>query len=199
MSPILKGVVASGISGHLTGALAYESIATVTGNGSSNTLTLSSIPSTYKHLQLRVYARNNRSATNVDTVQIQFNGDTSSTSPFNYTRHAIRYTSGGGSAIAYNVVASSGENVSIGLLPASSVSSSIMGSFITDIHDYANANKYKTVQSLGGYEGNVTYGYIESISAVWMSTSTINSISLINNGSSAFSANTTMALYGIKG
>jgi len=33
----------------------YESIASATGTGSSNTITLSSIPSTYKHLQLRIF------------------------------------------------------------------------------------------------------------------------------------------------
>jgi hypothetical protein len=51
MTPIL-GIMASQISGHLeTGA--YESISTVTvGGGGSATITFSSIPGTYTHLQV---------------------------------------------------------------------------------------------------------------------------------------------------
>ena len=51
MSPIL-GIYASSQQASKLGN--FYSIATVLGNGSSSTITFSSIPSTYTHLQLRI-------------------------------------------------------------------------------------------------------------------------------------------------
>ena len=53
--PIL-GVIASQITGHLS-TNSFESIQTVTvGSGGQSSISFSSIPSTYKHLQLRCFA-----------------------------------------------------------------------------------------------------------------------------------------------
>jgi hypothetical protein len=52
--PIL-GIISSQISGHLFAPSgAYDSIATVSGTGSSGTISFTSIPSTYTHLQIRL-------------------------------------------------------------------------------------------------------------------------------------------------
>ena len=64
--------------------LSFESIATATGTGSNSTLTFSSIPQTYKHLQIRVMSRGN-AATDQDNLLIRFNGDTGS----NYNSHYV--------------------------------------------------------------------------------------------------------------
>ena len=61
----------------------YESIATATGTGSSATITFSSIPSTYEHLQIRFTGKGTGSA-EVDT-SIRFNSDTGS----NYAWHQV--------------------------------------------------------------------------------------------------------------
>ena len=51
--PIL-GLLASAISGNLFAPSgAYDSIATASGTGSSATISFTSIPSTYTHLQIR--------------------------------------------------------------------------------------------------------------------------------------------------
>jgi hypothetical protein len=175
----------------------YESIATVTGNGSANTLTISSIPSTYQHLQIRVIARDTRSTAN-DTMQMYFNSDTAPSAPSNYTRHALRGTSAP-AATAYSVVQNALENVGVLVGAADNTLTSVMGVAVVDILDYANTNKFKTVRSLAGVDANASGSFIEIISSLWSSTSAINSITFINNGSSAFTSTTQFALYGIKG
>ena len=177
-------------------ANSYESIATVTGNGSASTLTISSIPSTYKHLQIRITARDTRPSPN-DTMQLYFNSDTAPTSPSNYSRHSIRGT-GSGSGSSYNVVQGAGENIGIMVGAADSTLASVMGGAVLDILDYANTNKFKTARSLGGFDANGS-GFIDLLGSVWTSTSAINSITFVNNGSSAFTSLTQFALYGIKG
>ena len=81
--PIL-GVIASS---YAQATSSYDFIEKITVSGSStNSVTFSTIPTTYKHLQLRVMARNSRNAVNGPNW-ISFNGDTSSANyknPFLY-------------------------------------------------------------------------------------------------------------------
>jgi len=71
------------------GAGAFESIATLSGSGVS-TVTFSSIPSTYKHLQVRMFGQAAGGSGGV--VRMRFNGDTGT----NYTAH---YLTGYGSTV----------------------------------------------------------------------------------------------------
>ena len=74
--PIL-GIWASQISGHLWAPEgAYDALATVSLSTTTASVTFSGIPSGYKHLQLRLIARTNRSAS-VDPMTLTFNNDTS--------------------------------------------------------------------------------------------------------------------------
>jgi hypothetical protein len=57
-------------------------------------VTFSNIPQGYKHLQVRILARDNRAVT-LDNLIIQANGDTGS----NYSDH---FTPGGGSFVQYS-------------------------------------------------------------------------------------------------
>jgi hypothetical protein len=122
------------IVGMLSGGAAptdYESIATTTvGAGGAASVTFSSIPSTYSHLQIRLMGRTNRAAT-LDNVKITFNSDTGA----NYKAH---YLAGDGSTAYANVTSVSPNAVGIGYVSASTA-------FIVsvcDILDYANTNKY---------------------------------------------------------
>lgn len=188
MLPSLIGVIASS-GGAAGGATSYESIATVSGNGSASTLTFSSIPSTYQHLQIRWIARDGRATTSL-SMKMQVNSDTGA----NYTSHRLY---GLGSA-AYSDATTSTNQFYIDRIGGSSAPSNTFGAGVIDLLDYANNNKYKTVRSLGGYEDN-TVGSIWLDSGVWMSTSAISSISLVSNYGDAFASNTSFALYGIKG
>lgn len=95
---IQLGILASQISGHLASPTSYESIATVTvGAGGSSSISFSSIPSTYKHLQLRGIVRTtdtSAAASDGNYIGIRFNGDTGA----NYVAHNLY--GNGGSAVA---------------------------------------------------------------------------------------------------
>ena len=64
---------------------AYESIATFTGNGTASSYTFSSIPQTYKSLQLRIFGSSSAAGTDFRHTSIRFNSDSGS----NYVKHSI--------------------------------------------------------------------------------------------------------------
>ena len=177
--PIL-GIIASQNYPRITNS--YESIATVSvGGGGSSTITFSSIPATFKHLQIRAMLL----STDVDVLR--FNGDTGS----NYAWHGIR--GGGASASAYGN-ASLGY-IQIGTNAPSSASYPI--SCVVDILDYTSTSKYKTVRVLWGYDtNNTSSGQVELISGLWMDTSAITS--LVFSNSAGHNQYSSYALYGIK-
>lgn len=185
MAPIL-GIVASQNYSRITGS--YESIATIVPSGSTNTVTFSSIPQTYKHLQLRLLQKDNYSA-NANASNMRFNGDSTT----NYWVH--RMYGNGTSASADNY-----QSTSLGDLYASANSgASVFGVNITDVLDYTNSNKYKTVRTLCGYDSNGN-GQATYISGLWNSTAAVTSISFTIGGSGInWNANSSFALYGIKG
>ena len=189
MSPIL-GIYASQMSGHLFTfpASSYESIATVTvGSGGASTVSFTSIPSTYTHLQIRAIARGS-AATN--EIWAQFNSDTAA----NYSTHQVY---GSGAAVGASGTAST-SYAKVGELSGTNASASIFGVSVIDILDYANTNKYKTTRALTGTDINGSGGYIVFASGNWRSTSAISSITLYYNTYS-FNQYSSFALYGIKG
>ena len=190
MAPIL-GIYASQISGHLWAPSgAYDSIATINvGSGGSSSVTFSSIPSGYTHLQIRMLARTNR-ADNLDYVNMQFNGDTGS----NYAWHLLVGT---GSAVSAGA-GTSETSIRHIYPPAANIASNIFGSFITDVLDYSNTNKNKTARYLGAFDAN-GLGYAVLGSGLWMSTSAVTSITLTPISGNSFTQYSQFALFGIKG
>lgn len=182
----------SGILGALLGSFpvsaagAFESIATATGTGSSDTITFTSIPGTYQHLQIRCIAFG--SVANQNTMLLRINSDSGS----NYARHNLR---GNGSSAAASGSAST-SFIGIGGV-TNNLDSTYPMVAIVDIHDYASTSKNKTVRSLGGIDYNGS-GEITLQSGVWLSTSAVTSISIVTPGQN-FTTNSTFALYGIKG
>ena len=189
MTPI-PGIVASQITGHLS-TNSFESIATVTvGLGGQSSISFTSIPSTYKHLQIRGIARSNRAAVVNDSLHIQFNSDTGS----NYTDH---YLIGDGSTASANSEVTI-TNISLYRITGAGAGASTFGVSVIDILDYQNTNKYKTVRALTGDDNNGD-GRISLGSGLWSSTSAVTGITLFpNNGSSSFVQYSSFALYGIK-
>lgn len=168
----------------------FESIATATGTGSSGTITFSSIPSTYQHLQIRYIARDGRAVTG-DSLRMNFNSDTGS----NYWNY---HTLGGDGASAYAANSSAATFNTFGYAAGTSAAANIMCVGILDILDYANTNKYKTSRSLTGEDFNGS-GDIALFSGLWMSTSAINSITIVTATGTNFTTTSHFALYGIKG
>lgn len=170
----------------------FVSIATASGTGSSGTITFSSIPSTYKHLQLRWIARGSAGAGNWATgAAIRFNGDSTAT---NYYNH---YLEGNGST------ASSGaQNSNNNWFKTTSggTAANIYAVGIMDILDYASTNKNKVMRELNGADLNGS-GSMFLISGGWTNTAAINSISIVSDATYGgnWTTATQFALYGIKG
>ena len=190
--------VISGLLGNGGGAAnSYESISTVSvGAGGQATISFTSIPSTYKHLQIRYTARAAGSVA-YDFPRIRFNSDTAS----NYSWHVLR---GDGNS----ATAAAGATQTTGYLPAitgATAASNIFGVGVTDVFDYTATNKAKTVRVLGGYDANgvAAFNISLSSSAWYKNTSSvyeaINRIDLTVDGGSNFAEYSSFALYGIKG
>jgi hypothetical protein len=181
MSPIL-GILASSRPAAVGD---YESIATVTvGSGGSSSISFSSIPSTYQHLQIRALTGNATHPNNV--ANFTYNSDTTNA---NYRNHWLY---GNGSS----VFAGTDGNVRGNGLMGNSMSIG-PSSWIVDILDYNNTNKNKTVRYLNGYDTNGGGG-VWFASSLWMSTAAISNIE-ISTSAGSFAQYSSFALYGIKG
>jgi len=186
---LLNSVVALFNAGAAAAAGDYESIATVTvGSGGSANLEFTSIAADWTHLQLRAIGRTTASA-NSNYVKLQFNSDTGS----NYAYHALY--GDGTSALA--AAATSQTQTYLQRFTGNNAAASIFGTFIVDILDYDNTNKYKTIRQLGGFDRNGA-GVIYLTSGLWMSNNAITSIKLTPE-SGNFAQYSHFALYGIKG
>jgi hypothetical protein len=180
--PIL-GVIASQKTGRLFAPSgAYDSIASYTVTSTDASVTFSSIPATYTHLQVRVAAR----AGSDDDLRFRLNGDTGT----NYSRHLIF---GNGSTTG----AGAGVSSSVGSVGSINNTANVFSVGVLDILDYTNTNKYTTSRSLNGYDANGS-GIIMLYSTAWMNTAAVTSITLFPQ-SSSFQQYSSIALYGIKG
>lgn len=182
------GALVAGITGSGGASLSsYESIATATGTGSSGTISFTSIPSTFKHLQIRLMARSDGAATASDHL-IQLNADTGS----NYAYHALY---GSGSTVGAFGAASTTSGY-LGEIPYASATASIMGVTIIDILDYGSTTKNKTIRIFNGDDRNGA-GYVYINSSLWLNTNAVSSVQVKTN-SGNFTTASTFALYGIK-
>lgn len=165
----------------------FESIATINGTGSSGTITFSSIPSTYKSLQVRILHLN----TSGDVIYMRLNGDTGA----NYVRHNL--TGYNSSVYAQGGVSQTQANLDGGFTGGNATYPEVG---IVDIIDYANTSKYKTIRAFMGVDFNGTStGTISLTSNLWLNTSAVNSLTLFSPSGGNFATNATFALYGIKG
>ena len=192
MSPI-PGIVASQITGHLS-TNSFESIATVTiGSGGSATATFSSIPSTFKHLQIRSIARTANAAKSEDIVA-QFNSDTGA----NYVQHLL--VGNGSTAASYSAT---GQNYIKGVTygTGTTASANIFGAGVLDILDYTNTNKNSTIRSLAAMDLNEasTFAQMQYWSGLWLNTAAITSITMKCASGANISEYSSFALYGVRG
>jgi hypothetical protein len=168
----------------------YESIATVTvGSGGQSTISFTGIPSTFKHLQIRAIARGTRSDA-ADGLTLQFNSDTGS----NYSYHYLYGNGSAASAGSWNQTRIPLESI----MAAATSGSGIFGTMVTDILDYADTNKFKTVRNLGGNDRNGS-GDVVFQSGNWRNTNAITSIEIAPLYGAGFAQYSQFALYGIKG
>jgi len=168
---------------------AYDSIATVNVSSATPTITFSSIPATYTHLQLRFIARSSRTQTQ-GYIMTRFNGDSGT----NYSRHTVE----GNGAAAESYAEYTVSYGSLYEIPAANATANIFGAGVVDILDYANTNKYKTLRASQGDDRNGG-GRIYLYSGLWQNTAAITSIVLTEYNGFNFEQYSSFALYGIKG
>ena len=161
----------------------YESIATVdVGAGGVSSVTFSSIPSTYTHLQIRLFKKDG--AASLSSLAIRLNSDSGS----NYAYHRLY---GNGTSTA----AGSGTALSFGII---GIQENQFGATIIDILDYTNTNKYTVTRSISGWDNNGS-GWVGLWSSLWLNTSAVNTVTLLSAAGNGFTQYTNAALYGIKG
>jgi hypothetical protein len=168
-----------------TNTSSFDSLGSVLLSSTASSISFSSIPQTYTHLQIRMFAVYTGS---VGTGYIAFNGDNASG---NYSYHGMGTD---GVSPPPGSVAATSQNQGkytgyAGTSPAA------VNNSIIDILDYTNTSKYKTARTIYCWDANGT-GYIEFGSTNWRSTSAITSIVL--TPANTFTTYTTASLYGIK-
>ena len=159
---------------------------------SAATVVFSSIPSTYKHLQLRVMARSTRGSY-YDEWRLRVNGDTGA----NYAHHRLWGT--GSSATASGGASATSIDPLMPSTDAATPDSYTVG--IIDIHDYASTTKNKTIRAFGGNDTNYTAsnnGVVVLHSSLWQNTSAITSLTF-SLAVSSYAEKSTFALYGMVG
>lgn len=184
--PII-GVTASSI---LKASTAFDSIATwSSGNNTSQEISFTSIPQTYKHLQIRAYLE---CTTEGQSPLLRFNGDSAT----NYSFHTVRQFN----TSTFDTYGSANSSYAI--------NASLWGTYgteasgfpnlcIIDIFDYANTSKFKTCRALTyGAKVSATLQRHAIISSAWRSNSAITSLSF---NALLYTSYTRVSLYGIKG
>ena len=163
----------------------FFSIDSNTLGSDTSSITFSSIPSTYQHLQIRFLAKDAFNG-NV-SLQIQLNSDTN-----DYTSH--RLSGNGTSASAAGSVTQTGANIQIN---GTNYDTNTFTAGIIDIHDYAVSGKNRTIRAFAGADNNGA-GIAGLWSSLWPYTTAVSSIKITSNGTNLKSGSI-FALYGIKG
>ncbi len=190
--PILFGTIASSNQQARadTGVMFPLGMVQVGSAGAAN-IDFTSIPSTYKHLQIRLLARTTHpSGTDGDYLDMRFNSDTGA----NYATHQISGDGSSASALAFT----SQTSMYPSRVGATGLAANIFGCIIIDILDYSSTAKYKTVRQLGGCDANGS-GALRFASCLWMNTNAITSINLQAGSGTGLEQYSSFALYGIKG
>lgn len=179
MSPIL-GIIASSQQPQFLSS--FESIATVTvGSGGSSSITFSSIPSTYKHLQIRGISFYG------SWMGMRFNGVSTVNT---YNSHYIR----GNGSVADSGTSGADDSIRFGIGGDTTNPTGV----VVDILDYTSTNKYKTIRSLSGGDNNGSGSVVLGSGFFLGNTNAITSITIVNYFGGNFPQYSSFALYGCK-
>jgi hypothetical protein len=151
------------------------------------TVTFSSIPQTYKHLQLRWTAKSSGAS---GSIFLTLNGATSG--------YAWHYLQGNGSAVSSNNgVSATYIGMNSGINP--STTANCFSGGIADILNYASTSVNKTLRAMTGfYDAGLTP--LTSVNSGFLvSTSAVTSITFAIGGAQNFAAGSRISLYGSNG
>jgi hypothetical protein len=190
--PIL-GVIDSAKTGRLANPSFYQ-IATATPSGVTN-YTFSSIPQGYQHLQIRYFAKDNRSPV-YSGLALRFNGDTGANYWYSFADVATTQVPTFG-----NYYDSASTDAFCGNSPGGT-NNNYWGSGWHTIFNYSDTSMWKYTGGVGGNNGvgDGSYGgFVSQPGNIWRSTAAITSINIRSNTGSTLTAGTRISLYGIKG
>lgn len=157
----------------------YTLIGSATADGTSLSVTFSSIPATYTDLVIVCAI----TAGNTGDAYLRFNGDTGS----NYSDTVLR----GNGSVASSVRDSGAAGMDIG--PVSLIADSEIGVVVVNVMDYANTATYKT--SLIRF--SEATNNLSALVGMWRNTAAINSIIFSSRGGN-WGTGSTFKLYGIE-
>ncbi len=186
--PIPLGVLAVAGAGAAAGGAAYELIESSVLTSAQASVTFSSVPSSYKHLQIRAVVRS--TGTGNPRVLVRYNSDSGS----NYAYHNLY----GDSSTVWSEYNTANTGWAFYFVPNSSQTSGVFGAAIYDILDYSNTTKNTTTRVLGGSPLSGVIYDVGIHSFLWMNTAAVSTILLSGDGQD-FAIGSRFSLYGIKG
>ena len=174
----------------------YEHISseTITASGSISSVTFSSIASTYKHLEVRVYINATRGL-----MFLRMNSDTTASnyySIYHTLSHPTNISTTGDFGFGYDTA-----EAGVYLLATASNSGTNFQGFKLTLPDYANTTRWKQVARTaailngGANQGDI---YVMETNARWKSTSAITSLTFTPGTGYTFNDGTVFSLYGVK-
>jgi hypothetical protein len=202
--PIIGTIASASAKGYGFGrvsspSIGYFSIASgIVDASESATITFSSIPQTYTHLQIRCTARSSYSYS-VDDAYMQFNGDTGN----NYGN------SNWYGAAPFNSTININQNVTtdnINWAQAGGMGTTAVGQWglaVIDILDYTSTSKKKSIRVTSGMSTDLQPlsgigGRVGNATGLWNNTNAINEIKLYASAGRPFNRYSVFSLYGIK-
>ncbi len=163
----------------------FQLISTQVLASSASSVTFSSIPGTFRHLQLRATMRDAFGSGTYDAL-FRLNGVSSAS----YSFHQLQ---GSGTAVSSAGSGSTTEMYPVGY-PANAITSGVFGAMILDVLDYSQTTKNKTVRALGGVTATSAQ-LIGLRSGFYNSTSAVTSLTLLAGGT-GFQIGSRFSLYG---
>lgn len=192
MSPLITTFAADGLRPYgfgqgSIGPVAMELISSQFISTNTASVTFSSIPSTYTHLQIRFTGRASQSGSTV-SLNMTLNGDNAA----NYSWHVLQ----GNSTTLSSSNTTSTNSMFVGQIPLATATSGSFGFGVIDLLDYTNVNKYKTIRALNGeIDGSPN---VQQASGNWRSTAAVTSLTLAAGVGQQVSGSR-FSLYGIRG
>lgn len=169
---------------------AFQLISTTVLGTAQASVVLSSIPSTYSALQLRIVARSAQAAA-YDNLVIRVNADTGT----NYSHKNINFST----TTALSTNSNSVDGVRLVGIHADSSPATNFGAMIVDIMGNNTTNRKTSLRAFGGAfifssdfngAGSVTAG-------LWNNTAVVTSLTVSTNSTSNLMAGTRISLYGV--
>lgn len=157
--------------------------------GTAASMVFSTIPQTYRHLRLEVYARGDAVTTSTG-LRVQLDGDTLA---HYYTQrmNASAATVTAGESLADT-------SARVGLIPAATASSTLMGATTITLLHYAQANKEKSLHAEGFCPTAISTGTmtVTAEGGFWDNPAAITQITLLPAAGN-FTADSVAVLYGM--